>query len=103
MSFFDLFRTPEHRFEHKITKVFEDAVDNACRNSGGNSMMAGVLVFHAISVAYDTLRKDENLRIASGKSSSEYQRYIENIMDKVGRKSLSNWDQMMRGRDRDEF
>lgn len=99
MSFFDIFKSPEQKFENQIEKVFKNAVKNASKGSGGVPMLEGVLVFHAISVAYDTLRRDDNLRIASGMSTVEYGRLIQRVMDRIGRKEISNWDQMMRGRD----
>ncbi len=99
MSFFDFFKSPEQNFENQIEKVFKNAVKNATKEAGGVPMLEGVLVFHAISVAYDTLRQDNALQIASGMSSNEYERFIQKIMNRIGRKKISNWDQMMRGRD----
>ena len=97
MSFLDIFKSPEKRLENQIEGVFNRAIKNAFKNSGGDSMLAGVLVFHAIATAYDTLRHDNNLRIASGMSIYEYEQCIERIKNKVGRKNISNWDQMMAG------
>lgn len=96
MSIFDIFRSKECILERKITKVYTNAVKNALCNSGGIPMMEGVMVFHAISVAYKKLKENTQLQTASGLSYFEYQELIKRIMNRVGRKEISNWDDMFR-------
>lgn len=94
MSIFDIFRSKESILERKITKVYTNAVKTALSNSGGIPMMEGIMVFHAISSAYKNLKENSQLQTASGLSHSEYQDLIKRIMNRIGRKEISNWDDM---------
>lgn len=95
MSFFDLFRSPEKRFENKVKSAFESVIYIACHDAAGNNFTTDARIIHAISVAYDATLKSEKLRNESGMSSDEYEQFVKDIMNQVGRKKLNNWDQIV--------
>jgi len=99
MSLFDLFRSPEQRFKKKITSAYESVIYIACHDTAGNNFTTDDRILHAISVAYENLLKTEKLRNESGMSSIEYEHFVEEIKNKVGRKYINNWDQMMNSKD----
>ena len=102
MWLFDLFKSKEQSFEDKVTKMFQDAARDAMRKSGGNEMIAGVMTFYAISTVYKELNENYLSHMAPGLSRAEYMTIVERAMNNVGRKCLSNWDQLMHRRQPDD-
>lgn len=102
MWLFDLFKSKEQTFEDVVEKMFRDAARDAMRNSGGSDMIAGVMTFYAISTVYKELNENYLSHIVPGMSRAEYMTIVERTMDKVGRKYLSNWDQLMQRRQPDD-
>ncbi|MCQ2255489.1 MAG: hypothetical protein MJZ29_08325 [Bacteroidaceae bacterium] len=98
MWLFDLFKSKEQRFDDVVTKMFNDAAKKSLRECGGNEIVAGVMVFYSISTVYKELNENYHAHILSGMSRSEYMEIVERVMNKVGRRYLSNWDQMMQRR-----
>lgn len=92
-----------HSPEKKIGKCFDKAVENAARASGSVSMIAGVMTFSAITKTYDSLKQDLFMMQQCGLSEFEYQQLLEKVLNKKGREYISNWDQIINNRQREDF
>lgn len=98
MWLFDLFKSKEQRFDDVLTKMFNDAAKKGLQDCGGSEIVAGVMVYYSISTVYKELNENYHVHILPGMSRSEYMKIVERVRDKVGRRYLSNWDQMMQRR-----
>lgn len=85
--------------ERRIGKQFDRAVKDAVEQSGGEPLIAGVLVYSAIAKTYDSLKHDGSFIRQCGLPEPEFMQLLENVLNKKGREYVSNWDQM-RGTDR---
>lgn len=85
MGLLDLFRkkTKSEIFRDEIERAYKDAVMTAIKQSGGNELIAGVLVKYAITSTYDMLIQDKDLLLASGLINSEYKLLMGNICKKM--------------------
>ena len=68
-----------NRLIKEIQEAYGKAIDEAIVNSGGNELIAGVMVYSAIANTYDLLKKDTRLFYASGLTSYEYEELMEKI------------------------
>lgn len=98
MWLFDLFKSKEQRFDDVVAKMFNDAAKKSLRECGDSELVAGVMVFYSISTVYKELNENYLAHILPGMSRSEYMAIVERVRDKVGRRYLSNWDQLMQNR-----
>lgn len=94
MGLFDLFCSSP---ENKLGKLFDFAVKDVVDACNGNSMLAGIMTFHALSVTYDMLKHDSSMIQQSGLSEKEYLQLLDKVLNMKGRKYISNWDQMLNG------
>ena len=94
-SWFNSFKS----FESQLESIFIDDVKEAKRSSGGVDLIAGVMVYHSIGQTYSNLKGNYELFEKSKLSAAEYEKMLRKIMNKVGRKYLSNWDALMHQKD----
>lgn len=90
-SWFNSFKS----IEGQIESIFINAVKEAKRSSGGVDIIVGVMIYHSIGQTYSNLKGDYDLLKKSRLSPTEYENMLRKVMNKVGRKYLSNWDALM--------
>lgn len=95
MSLFDFFLSPEEKFEKSVTKTFESGIYLATHDPSGNNFTSDARVLNALKVLYDATLESEKLFKESNMSKDEYKNFVLKIMDKVGRKHISNWDKII--------
>lgn len=95
MGLFDFFRTPEQRFENYVTEAFDNVIYIATHDPNGNKFISDERILHAIAVAYDATLKSEKMRNKSNMSAEDYEQFVKNIRDKVGRNKFNNWSQIV--------
>lgn len=86
MSVFDFFKKEKSSteiFVEQVESTFNRAVKTAIDQCGGNELIAGVLVHHAIASTYDSLRKNKDLLLLSGMSENEFQNFMERTCKKM--------------------
>ena len=81
--------------EKIIGDCFDKSVKTATKDVD-EPMLAGVIVFSALANTYDSLKHDNAMLQKCGLSKSEYLELLEDILNKKGRKYISNWNQMKR-------
>lgn len=91
MVFFDFFSKSPEKI---LGKYFDKAVKDAADSSGGNPMIAGVMIYYAIAKTYDSLKNNLFVMQQCGLSSSDYLQLLEKGLNKKGREYINNWDQM---------
>lgn len=101
MWLFDLFKSEKQLLEEKIVKVYEKAAKNAIRESSGNSIMEGVLIMYALSVANKNLRESIIHQDMREVHRSDLLDMIDRALHSVGRKYIRNWDDMIRSKEDD--
>lgn len=85
----------------KLLGDYFDKSIKAATKGVDNPMIAGLVVYHAIARTYNSLKHDSLMIQKCGLSYSDYLQLPEKVLDKKGRKYISNWDQMKRGPERD--
>ena len=94
MGFFDFLKNSP---EKKLERLFDEVVGEVDKICSDESILSGVMTFHALSQVYASLKHDHEMMQRCGLDESEYLRVLEKVMNKKGRQYISNWDQMMRG------
>ena len=98
MGLFDYFSKSPEKI---LGDYFDKAVMDAADSSGGNPMIAGVMIFSTIAQTYDSLKRNNTVIQKCGLSNSDYLQLLEKVLNKKGREYLSNWDQMREDSQRD--
>ncbi len=92
-----LSKSPEKILGDYFDKAVKDAVDS----SGGNPMIASVIIYYAIAKTYDSLKSNIIVMQKCGLSVSDYLQILEKVLNKKGREYISNWNQMREAPQRD--
>ena len=94
MGFFDFLKDSP---EKKLERLFDEVVGEVDKICSDESILSGVMTFHALSQVYASLKQDHEMMQRCGLDESEYLRVLEKVMNKKGPQYISNWDQMMKG------
>ena len=89
------FRTSSsQKVEKKMNDLYKTSIENAAFQSGGSSLMAGVLVYSSLLKMYEEILSDKELFKESGLVESEYKVMAKTILDKYGHSTLANWEEL---------
>lgn len=89
------FRTSSsQKVEKKMNNLYKTSIENAASQSGGSSLMAGVLVYSSLMKMYEEILSDKELFKESGLAESEYKVMAKTSLDKYGHSTLDNWDEL---------
>lgn len=81
MGIFDFLRKSP---EKTLGDYFDKAVMDAADSSGGNPMIAGVVIYYAIAKTYDSLKNNVIVMQKCGLSISDYLQLLEKVLNKKG-------------------
>ena len=98
MGLLDLFISSPEKI---LGDYFDKAVIDAADSSGGNPMIAGVIIYYAIANTYDSLKNNNYVMQKCRLSYSDYLQLLEKVLNKKGREYISNWDQMRKNSQKD--
>ena len=100
MGLYDLLsNTPEEI----LGEQFDRSIDSVIELCGGNTLIASVMSFSALTKTYDSLKDDDAIIQKCGLSKSDYLHLLETVFHKKGHEYYSNWDQLMNGSEKDSM